>query len=169
MVSTPEGFTDNSPIPPIQYVTVKNPSAIKPLFQFLYTLEVKTKTAVRRVCASTPSTSQSGLEFFCVAVFQRGWDIQKSTNRSKSSLQLDFTRYLGFAVPNSKWLSKMSIDVQVEPLLVPKRLLQVLVREIYIIMVIPPQEGGVKEAIDAYNNNNISYSTLHNKKFTPTK
>ena len=34
MVSTPEVFTNNSTILPSQYLTVKNPSAIKSLRQF---------------------------------------------------------------------------------------------------------------------------------------
>ena len=38
MVSTPEGFTDNSTMSPIQYMTVKNPSERKSLRQFLDTL-----------------------------------------------------------------------------------------------------------------------------------
>ena len=52
MVSTPEVFTDNIPMSPIQYVTVKNPSAIKSLHQFLDTLKVKPNTAFRRFCAA---------------------------------------------------------------------------------------------------------------------
>ena len=52
MVSTPEGFTVNRPMSPSQYVMVKKPSARKSLRQFLYTLEVKYKTAVRRFCAA---------------------------------------------------------------------------------------------------------------------
>ena len=46
MVYNLEGFIDNSPISPSQFVTVKNPSAGKSLRQFLYTLEVKYNTAI---------------------------------------------------------------------------------------------------------------------------
>ena len=46
MVSTPEGFTDNSKMTPNPYVSKKNPSAIKSLRQFSETLDVKHKTAV---------------------------------------------------------------------------------------------------------------------------
>ena len=52
MVYTPEGFTENSPISPSQYVTVKNPSAIKSLRQFLDTLEVKPKTYAHIFCGA---------------------------------------------------------------------------------------------------------------------
>ena len=52
MVSTPEGFTENIPMSPSQYMTVKNPSAIKYLHQFLDTLEFKPKTSVRSFCAT---------------------------------------------------------------------------------------------------------------------
>ena len=41
---------------------------------------------------------------------------------------------------------KLSIDGKVEPQLVPKFLFQLLVRGIHNIMVIPPEEGGFKEA-----------------------
>ena len=49
MVSTPEVFINNSPISYIQYVTVKKPSAIKPLHKFLEALDVKHKTFVHRL------------------------------------------------------------------------------------------------------------------------
>ena len=51
MVSTPEGFTDNSTISPSQYVIVKNPGARKSIRKFSEALEVKYKTPVRRLCA----------------------------------------------------------------------------------------------------------------------
>ena len=41
MVSTPEGFTDNSPISPRTLSPVKKPSALKPLCMFTNTLKVK--------------------------------------------------------------------------------------------------------------------------------
>ena len=52
MIYTIEGFNDNSAMSPNQFVTVKNPIARKPICQFLDTLEVKSKTAVRRFCAN---------------------------------------------------------------------------------------------------------------------
>ena len=55
MVSIPEGFTENIPMSPRQSVTVKNPSARKSLRKFLDTLEAKSKTAIRRFCATKPN------------------------------------------------------------------------------------------------------------------
>ena len=52
MVSTNEIGTDNSPMSPSQYVTVKKSSARKSLRQFLEALDVKHKTAVCRLGAA---------------------------------------------------------------------------------------------------------------------
>ena len=52
MVSTSEAFTDNSQMTPSQYITVKNTSARKLLYQILEALDVKPKTAVRRIYAA---------------------------------------------------------------------------------------------------------------------
>ena len=51
MVYTPEKFTYNSPIPPGPSVTVKNPSARKPLCLFIEVFDVKNKNYVHRVGA----------------------------------------------------------------------------------------------------------------------
>ena len=48
---------------------------------------------------------------------------------------------------------KLSISGQVEPQLVPKLLLQLLFIELHNSTVIPPEEGGIKEA--TYPDNNI--------------
>ena len=52
MVSTPEGFNDNSPISPMTSTPVKKPSARKSLCLFTNILDVKNKTATRRVGAA---------------------------------------------------------------------------------------------------------------------
>ena len=52
LVSTPERFTYNSTISPGTYVTVRNPSAIKPLRLFTEVLYVKKKTVFRQVGAA---------------------------------------------------------------------------------------------------------------------
>ena len=52
MVSTPEVFTENSPMTLSQYLTVKNPSVRKSLHQFSEALDVKSKNSVRRLCAA---------------------------------------------------------------------------------------------------------------------
>ena len=46
----------------------------------------------------------------------------------------------------------LSIDEQSRPQLVPKLLLQILVRELHNITVSPSEEGGLKEARDAEDN-----------------
>ena len=57
---------------------------------------------------------------------------------------------------------KLSIDGQVQPQLKPKLLLQVSFREPHNSMVSTPEEGGIKQEIDADNNTIISDSTLRN-------
>ena len=52
IVSTPGGFTDDSPISPMTSTSVKKPSARKPLCIFTNILDVKNKTATRRVWAA---------------------------------------------------------------------------------------------------------------------
>ena len=49
MISTPEGFTNNSPRYPITPTPVKKPSARKSLCLFTNILDVKKKTDARRV------------------------------------------------------------------------------------------------------------------------
>ena len=52
MVSTPVGFIDNSPISPMNSRTVNKPSARKSLCLLTNILDVKKKTAIRRVGAA---------------------------------------------------------------------------------------------------------------------
>ena len=52
MVSTPEGFIDNSPNVPLTSTPVKKPSARKSLCLFTNILDVKNKTAKHRVGAA---------------------------------------------------------------------------------------------------------------------
>ena len=52
MVSTPEGFTDDSPISPMISTPIKKPSARKSLCLFTNIFEVKNKTATRHVGAA---------------------------------------------------------------------------------------------------------------------
>ena len=49
MVSNPEGFTDNIPRSPITPIPVKKPSSRRSLCLFTTILDVKKKTAIRRV------------------------------------------------------------------------------------------------------------------------
>ena len=52
MVSTPEGFTDDSLISPMTSTPVKKPSARKSLYLSTNILDVKKKTSIRRVEAA---------------------------------------------------------------------------------------------------------------------
>ena len=52
MVSHPEGFADNSTIPPMTPTPVNKPSAWKSLCLFTNILDVKNKTAIHQVGAS---------------------------------------------------------------------------------------------------------------------
>ena len=54
------------------------------------------------------------------------------------------------------------IDVKSKKTLVPKFLFQVSVRELHNSMVIPPEDGGLKEAKDSDNNIIVNYSTFCN-------
>ena len=52
MVSTTEGFTDNSPIYPMSSTPAKKPSAIKSLCLFTNIFDVKNRSATRQVGAA---------------------------------------------------------------------------------------------------------------------
>ena len=56
----------------------------------------------------------------------------------------------------------VTYPLMVSKKLVPNLLLQVSVIEIHNSMLIPPEEVGLKEAINADNHIIISYSTLRN-------
>ena len=56
----------------------------------------------------------------------------------------------------------MSLEGHAETQLFTNFLLQVSIQELHISMVIPQEEGGIKEARYAYNNIIISEYTIHN-------
>ena len=51
MVSTPEVFSENSPLSSGPFMSTKQPKARKPLCKFATTLNVKPKTYIHRICA----------------------------------------------------------------------------------------------------------------------
>ena len=65
-----------------------------------------------------------------------------------------------FQSPISNDCLKVLLDDQIEPQLVPKLLLQVSVRELHNILVIDPNDGGMKDARDKDGKIIISDSTL---------
>ena len=89
-VSTPEVFNYNSPMSPIQYLTLKNPIARKLLCQFLDTLEVKPKTDFLSFVPIDQSAKKSELGLCCGTVYQSHVSIQKSINRSKKIFKVGF-------------------------------------------------------------------------------
>ena len=89
-----EGFTDNIPMSPIQYVNMKNKIAIKPLRHFLDTLEVKTKTVLSRFCAakSKCKSTRAG-SMFCSSIPNRRSDT-KINQRVKNLFTIGFYNIL---------------------------------------------------------------------------
>ena len=81
MVSTPDGFTGNSPMSPRKSVTVKNTSARKSLCHFFEALDVKPKTSVCRFCAA--KSKRKVIRFVSN-------EIKKAINRSKKLFTIDF-------------------------------------------------------------------------------
>ena len=74
MVSTPEGFTNNSPISPKTSTPVKKPSAQKSLYMFTNVLDVKKRTATRLFVAtkSNCKTIKSGTTPWALKPKQKG-------------------------------------------------------------------------------------------------
>ena len=74
MVSTFEVGAYNSPMPPSQYLTVKNPSVIKPIYQFSESLDVKHKYDVHRFGAdkSKRKAIREGNTFCSIISERRG-------------------------------------------------------------------------------------------------
>ena len=74
IVSTPEWFTDNIPMAPGPYVTIKNPSSSKSLRQFFEVLDTKQNTAVHRLGAdkSKRKTIIPG-SMLCPSIPNRQW------------------------------------------------------------------------------------------------
>ena len=64
--------------------------------------------------------------------------------------------------PITNYCLYLYIDGKSKKYLIPKLLLQVSVREIHNSMGVPPEEGGLKEVKDEYNNIIIIDSTLRN-------
>ena len=124
---------------PSQSVTTKKTSARKSLRQFLETLKVKTKTAVRRFCAakSKQKTIRYGSMLWSSIPKQRiHTKINQQVKKYFYNWILQHTQVL--VSPIAKDSLKLYIDGQVEPDLVTKLLFQVLLREINNIMVSPP-------------------------------
>ena len=77
MVYTTEGFTYNSSISSVKYVTGKKYSASKLLHQFTEKLDVKPNTALRRYVLIDQIVIQSEQVVCCGLVFQNDSSIPK--------------------------------------------------------------------------------------------
>ena len=129
MVSTTEGFTDNSPMSPMPSPPVKIPSARKSLCLFTNTLYVKKKTDTRRVRAAKSK---------CKAIKSgtTPWALKpKRKINSKINDQIKKSLYIWIMhhpqvvkLPIFNDCLKLSIDGHTETQLVPKLLLQVSVQ-----------------------------------------
>ena len=161
MVSTPNKFTENNPIPPCPYMTVKNTSARKWLCLFTEVLDVKKKTAVRRVGADKSKRKEIiSCSMLWSSITKRigHTKINERVNKYIYNWNLQHPQVVQSPMANY-WL-KVSIDGHSEPQLVPNFLLKVSVRELHNSMVIPLEEGVLKEARYTDNNIIISDSTL---------
>ena len=105
--------------------------------------------------------NQPDLALCCGPVSQRGGNIKKKSTGKKIPYNWILQHPQVVQSPIANYCLKLSIDDQVEPNLFPKLLLQVSVRELHNSMVIPPKEGGIKEARNTDNNIIISDSTWH--------
>ena len=161
MVSTPERFTDNSPIPPGPSVTIINPSAAKSLHLFTEVLDVKNKSAVRRV--GDPTSNHKAIRagsmlWSSITKSKVHTKINEIFKKSLYNWILQHPQVVQYPIAND--YLKVSIDGNSEPQLVPKLLLQVSIWELHNNMVVTQEEGGIKEARYADNNIIISDSTL---------
>ena len=149
ILSTPEGFTDNSPNVHMASKPVKKPSARKSLCLFTNILDVKPTTAKRRFVAAE-------LKRKSMKVCNSLWTNKKNrkghskiTEHIKSNLYTCITRHPQVVQsPISNDCLKVVLYDQTEPTLVPKLLLQVSVGELHNSLVSDPNDGGLKDARD---------------------
>ena len=148
LLSTPEGFTDNSPNLHMKSSPVKTRSARKALCLFTNILDVQPKTAKHRFVAAK---SRRKAMKVCISLWTK--KIRKGhskiNDRIKRNLYTWITRHPQVVQsPISNDCLKVMLDDQTEPQLVPKLLLQVSIRELHNSLVSDPNDGGIKYAQD---------------------
>ena len=127
MVSTPERFTDNSPMPPLTPVTVKNPSAIKLLRIFTEVLYVK-KNSVHRVGVAKSNRKAIRAGGVCFSSIPNRRVHTKTNEQVKKHLYNWIIQHPRvFQSPIANDCLKLYIDGRSEPQVVLKLLLQVSV------------------------------------------
>ena len=132
MVSTHEGFTGDSPIYSSTSTPVKKPHARKSLCLFTNILDVKKKTATRRVGASKS-------KFKAIKYGNTPWALKQNRKvNSKINEQIKKCLY-NWIVHHSQVVQspiinnflKVKMNGYTEPQFVPKLSLQVSIRELY--------------------------------------
>ena len=161
MVSTPEEVTDGSPIVPMKSTPVKKPSARKSLCLFTNILNVRNKTAKRRVVAAKSKRRAMKVGDILWANKTKRKRHSKINEYIKRNMYALITCYPQvFQSPISNDCLKVVFDDNIEPQLVPILLLQVSVRELHNSHVSDPNDGGFRDARYEYDNIIISDSTL---------
>ena len=161
MASTPEGFTNNSPISPIISTPFKKPYALKSLCLFTNILDVKKIESTRRVGATKSKRK-------AIKYGNPPWALKKKRKgNSKIDEQIKKSFYNWIMhhpqvvqSPIVNECLKVKIDGHTEPHLVTKLLLQVYVKELHNNLVSDSENGGLKKARDEDDNIIISDSTL---------
>ena len=145
ILSTPEGFTDNSPNVHFTSSTVKKPSARKSLCLFTNILDVKPATAKRRFVAAK---SRRKAMKVCNSLWKKQTKGHSKINEHiKRNLYTWITRHpLVVQSPISNDFLKVVLYDRTEPTLVPKLTLKVSVRKLHNSLVSDPNDGGIKDA-----------------------
>ena len=154
MVSTPEGFTNNSPRYPMTPTPVKKPSARKSLCLFTNILDVKKKNATCQVRASKSKRKEikSGTTPWALELKRKGNSIfNDQIKKSLYNWIMHHPQVVQSPIFND--CLKVNIDGHTRPQVVPKLLLLLSVREVHNSLVSDPLDGGLKEA--RYSENNI--------------
>ena len=162
MVSTLEGVTDNSPNAPMTSTPVKKPSASKSLCLFTNILNVKPKTAKRRIGAekSKPIAIKFGNNLWTKKIKNKVYSkINEQIKHNMYKWITPHPQVFQLLISNDRL--KVMLDDQIEPQLVPKLLLQVYVRELHNSLLSDPNDGGLKDTRDEDGKIIIIDSTLH--------
>ena len=145
MVSTPEVFTNDSPISPLTSTPVKKLSARKSMCIFTNILDVKKKTDT---CWVVYAKSKSK----AIKYDNKPWALTpKRKGSSKINDQINkflynwimhHTQVVQSPIVNE--CLKVDIHSHTEPHLVTKLLLQVSIQELHSILVSDTEDGGIK-------------------------
>ena len=145
MVYTPEVFTDKTPISPMTSTPVKKTIAQKSLCLFTNVLELKKKTAYRRVRASKSKRKSVKFGNTPRTLKQKQKQNSKIDEDIKKSLYnwiMHHTQVVQSPIVNDCLTVKFYVHTEPQP--VPKCLLQVSVRELHDNLVSATIDDGIK-------------------------